>query len=700
MNDTTFSTQPPLRKHIVWTLFDYLLSEMGSSAHEKGLRHDHRLSEGNLFQSLQETASNLGLIIGEFTANIEQAVSASGQLTPLIMPFDDEAWFVLSGFSRGRVKVALIKENDVEIRLLKIAQLTKLLQIKPDQLIEWYSAELEAPMQDASAHHDEHHLPPLQRLLAMMKVEKTDIWRVIVLAIAAGVLSLATPAAVQSLVNTVALGNMQQPLVVLSLMLFIFLVFYGAVSILQSYIVELLQRRIFVRMAADLSYRLPKVKWEVYDKKNGVELVNRFFDVLTVQKAGAFLILEGFSTALQGIIGLLVLAAYHPLLMVFDLIVIIWLWTVIFFQGRNGVSTSIEESIAKYSVVAWLETLARNGQTFKFSGGPELARERTDKLAYDYLKARQRHYHILIKQHISLYALYAIASTAILAAGGLLVMDGQLSLGQLVAAEIIVSGILLSFAKLKKHLEGYYDLMAGVDKLGHLLDLPVERENGETVTYSKPVAVAAYDLAFNYPNHPAPIHVLNFAIEPGEKVALYGEMGSGKSTLTTLLTGLRVPSAGRIEINQTDIRELHLDSLRQHITVIGSNEIIEDTILENIRLGRPEISVTDVREVLKRLNLMFELDHIPEGIFTQLSLTGSPLSTTQIRNLLIARAIVGHPSLIIIDSMLDEWQHFSHSEAKAVLFDPNADWTLLVLTSSKTIADYCQRTIELPYQNQ
>lgn len=687
------STTSPLNTHIVWTLFDYLLSEMGSSAHEKGMRHDQKLATGDLFQSLCKLGGRIGLTVGEVTANIEQAVMASGNLTPLITSLENASWLVLSGFSRGRIKVAVIKENDVEIRLLKIHQLCKLLQTKPDQLLDWYSVELTAPM-DASTHHDTHHLPPLQRLFSMMKVEKTDLWRVIALAVASGVLSLATPAAVQSLVNTVALGNMHQPLVVLSLLLFIFLTFYGAVSVLQSYIVELMQRRVFVRMAADLSYRLPKVKWEVYDEKNGVELVNRFFDVLTVQKAGAFLLLEGFSTALQGIIGLLVLAAYHPLLMLFDLIVIIWLGVVIFYQGRNGVSTSIEESIAKYSVVAWLATQARNGQTFKFSGGPELARERTDKLAYDYLSARQRHYRILIKQHISLYALYAIASTAILAIGGLLVMDAQLSLGQLVAAEIIVSGVLLSFARLKKHLESYYDLMAGVDKLGHLLDLPVEREDGERVTWTGPLAVSVYNLTFQYPNHSMPIQALNFSIKPSEKVALYGELGSGKSTLTSLLTGLRLPSEGRIEINQTDIRELQLDSLRKQIAVISSSEMIEDSILENIRLGRPEISVTDVRAVLKRL--MFELDHTPEGIYTPLSLMGSPLSTTQIRKLLIARAIVGRPSLIIVDSLLDEWQNFSQSEASHILFDPQANWTLLVLTSARNISELCQRTIELP----
>lgn len=689
--------QPPMPQPsspVFWTLFDVLLSEMGSSAHEKGLRHDYELLSGNLLEGLTETAATLGLNIIECLLSCEQAVNASGNLTPLIKPMDNNEWLVLSGFSRGRIKITLIKETEVNRRLVNLSELLALLQTQSDRLLEWFAIELKSPI-DASSHHDDEHMPPLRRLFAMIKVEKHDLWRVIVLAVASGLLSLATPAAVQSLVNTVALGGMMQPLTVLSFMLFVFLSFYGAVSILQSYIVELIQRRVFVRMAADLAYRLPRVKWSVYDEKNGAELVNRFFDVLTVQKAGAFLLLEGFAMALQSVIGLLVLAAYHPMLMLFDLFVLSWLSSVIFIQGRKGVATSIQESFCKYEVVAWLETLARNGQMFKFSGGPELARERTDKLAYDYLNARKTHYHILFNQHISLYSLYAVAGTALLAVGGLLVMEGQLSLGQLVAAELIVSGVLLSFSKFKKQLENYYDLMAGVDKLGHLLDLPVERESGETIALRGPASVAVHGLTFAYPNGHLPFQNLNFSVNAGEIVALTGTLGAGKSTLADLLTGLRQPMKGRIEIDQLDLREVKLESLRKHISVIGHNEIIEDTILENIRLSRPEITVTQVRNLLNRLRLMSELAQFPAGLYTQLSPSGAPLSSSQVRHLMIARAIIGNPALLIIDGLLDDWQNFTHSEAKKILFSSDAPWTLLVLTSSEAVMQLCQRTIEL-----
>ena len=694
-------TQKAFSQTALRTLFYYLLSEMGTSAHDKGL-HQHEVPSSAVSDNFHITANQLGLISRELMLTIDQAAIASGHLTQILRPLDDGRWLVLSGFSRGRIKGTLIDGHAVTSHVFKLNELMKLLDCPCDRLLEWYLVELKAPM-DASSHHDhghghghEHeHMPPLQRLFEMIKVEKKDLRHVIVLAIASGLLSLATPAAVQSLVNTVALGGMMQPLAVLSTLLFIFLVFYGAISILQDYLVELIQRRVFVRMATDLGNRLPNVEWSQYDNKNGQELVNRFFDILTVQKAGAFLLLDGFAMALQGVIGLLVLAAYHPLLLLFGLIVVLWIVFVIFVQGRKGVATSIEESYKKYAVVAWQETLARNGQTFKFSGGPELARERTDELAYEYLNARRNHYRILLNQQYSLYALYAVASTSLLAAGGILVMEGQLSLGQLVAAELIVSGVLASFVKLKKQLEGYYDLMAGVDKLGHLLDLTVERDTGDMIELTEPAQICVRDLSFIFKNKHTTFRNLNFEVLPGEKVALFGGPGVGKSSLAELLIGLRTPSHGHIEINHIDVREIHLESLRKSIAVAGRAEFIEDTIIENVRLGRPDVSVHQVRDIVNRLAIFPDQKQLPEGLYTVLNSAGSPLSSSQAQKLLLARAIIGNPRVLILDELLDDWKHFADSPARDVLFADDAPWTLLVLTGSKTIAQLCQRTIDL-----
>jgi len=178
-----------------------------------------------------------------------------------------------------------------------------------------------------------------------------------------------------------------------------------------------------------------------------------------------------------------------------------------------------------------LEVIAGNMQTFKFNGGPELAAKRTDILALAYLDAKRNHYKVLLRQIIGSVTLYAVASTALLAIGGYLVIDGHLSLGQLVAAELIVSSALVSLIKFGKHLEGFYDLMAGADKIGHLLDLPIEREYGVKPVMTIPVSLEVRDLRFGFGAKRPVFSNFGFRVQPGEKVAVFGRSGSGKTTL-------------------------------------------------------------------------------------------------------------------------------------------------------------------------
>jgi ABC-type bacteriocin/lantibiotic exporter with double-glycine peptidase domain len=578
----------------------------------------------------------------------------------------------------------------------------------PHAVLEWLAVQPAAPLASAAKpaaekapQHDDHHGPsPLLRLWGMLLPEQRDLWAVALYAVAAGILSLATPIAVMAVVNTTAMATLTQQLIILCFILLACLALAAFLRLLQTVVVEYMQQRIFVRVVVDLAHRLPRVDLKAFDRVHGPELVNRFFDVLTVQKASATLLLDGVTVVLQTTIGLVLLAFYHQFLLGFDVFLVVGLVLILFVLGWGAVPSAIRESRAKYRVAGWLEEIARHPVIFKLYGGPQFVFERADTLTRDYLLARQQHFRIVLRQVGSALALQVVASTALLALGGYLVIAGQLTLGQLVAAEIVVSSVVGSFVKLGKHLESYYDLLAAVDKLGQLLDLPLERDDGALHrAHSRGAAVTMREVSFRYDDHlPLVLHQFNLELQPGERVALLGPNGAGKSTVIDLLFGLRTPTSGYIAIDGEDLRSLRLDSVRQHIAVVKGLEIFEGSVLENVRMGREELTLSDVREALAKVELLEDILQLPEGLHTRLGTGGSPLSLGQAERLMLARVIAGQPRLLVLDEVLDNMDHEARKTVLPAILGPDAHWTLLVVTHSREVARLCDRQILLPRQ--
>ena len=254
---------------------------------------------------------------------------------------------------------------------------------------------------------------PLRRLLALMRAETSDLWIVIIYSAGVGLLSLVVPVAVQSLVNTVAFGSLLQPLVVLTLFVLVALGFSAVMNAFRVYVVELIQRRLFVRVSTDVTQRLLRVKLAAFDRMHGPELVNRFFDVVTVQKSAALLLIEGSSLVMQTIVGMILLAVYHPLLLAFDLILIISMVVIIFVLGRGAIPTAIKESKSKYQMAAWLEELASHLSTFRSTSAARYALERADELAMLYVERRRTHFKIVLRQIVGSLLLQAVASAVL-----------------------------------------------------------------------------------------------------------------------------------------------------------------------------------------------------------------------------------------------------------------------------------------------
>ncbi|MEM7457767.1 MAG: ABC transporter ATP-binding protein, partial [Planctomycetota bacterium] len=491
---------------------------------------------------------------------------------------------------------------------------------------------------------------PLKRLYGLLKPEAQDVRTILIFSIVTGLLSLTTPLAVEAVVNTIAFGQYLQPLIVLSLIVLVFLGFRAGLNILMTVVTEVIQRKLFVRTVEDLAYRLTRVPLSKWKKKHGPELVNRFFDIVNIQKITSKLLLETLMLLLQTIIGLTVLAFYHPFLLGYDIGLLIMMSVVLWIMGRGAVKTAVDESELKYSTAAWLQEIVRHPSTFKFNGGLDFAISRADELTASYINQRQGHFKILIRQITFAMFMQVLAATVLLALGGYLVIQGEMTLGQLVAAELIVTVILGSFAKIGKDLESFYDLMASVDKLGKLFDLPVEPAN----KFQFPRREGAYDLTLvearitSWHKKPA-----SFGFERNGLYAIHGASELQRRELMEALTGQFKPEAGHVLVDEFRIDSITPESLQENVSLIREIELFAGSVDENIRMGRAGIGSREVNEIVNRLGLRETIAGSKDGYATRLCISGYPFSTGEAIRLVLARALISRPGILFIDGLLD-----------------------------------------------
>lgn len=545
------------------------------------------------------------------------------------------------------------------------------------------------------------HAAPFHRFVALLRAERAEIGRIILFSIIAGGLYLATPLAVDAVVNSIAFGGEQQvyvqALVILSVALLALLGLLAVIRGAQAWVMEQIQCRLFVRMTADLAYRLPRVQMEALDRRQGPELINRFFDVVVLQKSAASLLLDGVDVLFSTLMGLLVLGIYHPMLLTFALGLLALIAGVVLLPARRGVRTSIKESYAKHAVVGWLEQIVMFPLLFRTRGGAELACQRADGLAQIYLAARRSHFRVLMSQLAGLLIIQALASAVLLTLGGWLVLRGELTLGQLVASELILAAIVAALGKLGKHLENWYDALAAVDKLGYLVDLPVERETGETPPASGAagLGVELHKVTFAYdPTRPV-LDNLSCRIPAGARVGVVGAAGHGASTLLDILAGLRQPRDGTTLLDGLDLRQWRLEALRREVALVRGHEVVGGTITENIRLGRPDVTLQDIQAALQHVGLLNALLHLPDGLETRLNPGGAPLSSCQRSLLMMARAIVGRPRLLLVDETLEGMDVEFLPAMQALLFSAARSWTVILVTRDPDLLARCDSVIQL-----
>jgi ABC-type bacteriocin/lantibiotic exporter with double-glycine peptidase domain len=528
------------------------------------------------------------------------------------------------------------------------------------------------------------HLSPIDRTFALLARERREILTVFFYATLAGALSLILPLAVGGIVQLVQGRLFLQPVIVLITFVILGTVVSGVIQVGILKVVERIQQRVFARMALEFAFRVPRIKYAASLESNLPETMNRLFEAVAIQKGIQKLLIDVPTALLTVAFGLILLTVYSPWFSVFAVVVVFLLYLIIRWTGPEGLRTSIVESKYKYKAVHWLEELARAFHAFKYAGDSTLPVERMDDVITGYLKYRKKHFAVLIKQTIALIGFKTFITAAVLVLGATLVQTNRLLLGQFVAAEVVIVLVLVGVEKLITSLATVYDVLTSVDKAGHVTDLPLEARGGLAPVHKPGVGISidTRDLAYRYPGAAsATVDGISVRIEPGQRVALMGFDGSGRSTLLKLLGGVIDDYDGTIRYDGVTLRDLDRPAVRARVgQMLSWTDLFDGTVEENISVGRAHITPLEVRKALDLLQLTDEIQQLPQGIQTELTNGGRSLPSHLSSKLLIAQGIVGNPRLVVFDDFFQNLDAASRSLIIRMLTDRTHPWTVLAVS--------------------
>lgn len=320
-------------------------------------------------------------------------------------------------------------------------------------------------------------LTPWRRLVSMLHPERVHINYIFLYALLGGLISLSIPLGITAVFNLLMNGAMYSSTYILIAAVVIGVIVAGLMLIGQLTLVEAIEQKIFTRTALEFAYRLPRIRQNQLEGYYPPELVNRFFDVLTIQKGLSKFLVDIVTSAVTLIFSVILLAFYHPFFIVLGFITLVLISVIVILHFRRGVMTSVEESAHKYNLVAYLETVAGNLDNHREREAMDRIVSDTDKMNAHYLRARNEHFRVLRKFFRGSVAIRTVLMGALLLMGSWFVVEREMTLGQFVAAEVLIVQIGYVIEKLLTSLDTIFDMVTGAEKLAAVTDLELEEKH-------------------------------------------------------------------------------------------------------------------------------------------------------------------------------------------------------------------------------
>lgn len=499
---------------------------------------------------------------------------------------------------------------------------------------------------------------PLLRLFNLILLDKKEITSIYFFAILNGLVQLSLPLGVQSIISFVTGATMVTSIYILIVIVVIGVWIVGVLQISQMKIIERIQQKIFTRYAFEFAETIPKINLIKSNNYYLPEKVNRFFDTLSIQKGLSKLLLDIPIASIQVIFGILILSFYHPIFIVFGVLLLSTLLIILKLTSKKGWITSLEESKNKYAVVGWFEEMARVIKSFKIRQATHLNLTKTDKSVVGYLRARTSHFHVLLFQYKAMIFFKVMITATMLVVGTYLLINQQLNIGEFIASEIIILSIIAAIEKLIGSLDSVYDVITGLEKVSTVTESELEK-TGEIPYTTKETGVEIElingEIAYNYSD--IVLKNLNFKLPPNSLTVITGNEGIGKTSLLNFLSGNFPFEHGVLLINDVPFQNYNLETIRNRMGLyLNQQDIFEGTVLENITVGRQDITIEKINKLAQDIGCKGFTNSLVNGFETILDPAGRKLPTSTVKKILLLRALVNDPDILFLE---ESWSDFN-----------------------------------------
>ncbi|MDJ0541340.1 MAG: peptidase domain-containing ABC transporter, partial [Microcystis sp. M53603_WE2] len=496
--------------------------------------------------------------------------------------------------------------------------------------------------------------------------------------------ALANPLMIQVIIDKVIVQNSPETLNTLGVFLLVIAVFEGILTFLRTSLFVDTTNRIDMTLGSEIIDHLLRLPLKYFERRPVGEISTRINELENIRQFLTGTALTVVLDAIFSVIYIVVMLIYSPILTFWALGVVPIL----------VLSTAIFAPIVRRQLRAKAE---RNAETQSYLV-EVMTGIQTVKAQNIELRSRwqwQERYARYVAEGFQTVMTSTLAGSfshffnqlsglLVLWVGAALVLDGKLTLGQLIAFRIISSYVTSPILRLTQLWQNFQETGLSLERLADIVDTPQEAElDRQNIPMPLIKGTVTYEnLAFRFnPHGPLQLYNVNLEFPAGTFVALVGESGAGKSTITKLLARLYEPESGRILIDGYDINKVELYSLRRQIGMVPQETLLFDgTVQENIALTNPDATVEEIVSAARAAAAHEFIMTLPNGYNTRVGERGASLSGGQRQRVAIARSVLQRPQILILDEATSALDYNTERQVCLNLKEAFKDRTVFFIT--------------------